>query len=222
MVCYLKITWALELEIKWFCLRGHPFPLPFKIFLLLPIQGTESSILKPQCFVPAWKATWHIPLLEAPQFGMAKTSSSRKFPFVYPELHASGHLYEIKRGFVHWLAVGIYPSLSALPWCQSSRLWAQGCFQVATEQWCHRVEFWPHSPFSQWQRLHFVGSIVQPGVKSISGVVGVRTLSYLSTLIMASWLSHVHYPLLQGLSFCLSVLIFSVSVSLFVSFLPSL
>lgn len=108
--------------------------------------------------------------------------------------------------------------LVGFAWCQSSRLWAQGYFQAATEQRCHRVEFWPHSPFNQRQRLHFVGSIVQPGVKSISGAVEGRTLSCLSTLTVASWHSHVHYPLLQGLS--LSLLSFSLSLSHFCPFPP--
>lgn len=76
--------------------------------------------------------------------------------------------------FVGWLHEYILPCQL----CPGARVAAgfelREDFQVAIEQWSHRIEFWHGSSFNQWQRLHFAGVIVQPGIKSIAREVGVR------------------------------------------------
>lgn len=169
-----KSTWALNWKSNGFLPERDTLFHCLLNFLLLPIQGTESSILKPQCFVPAyWKATWHIPLLEAPSLGWQKHLLPEDFPLFTQSFMPVVTFMKSKRIRSLVGCRNLYPSLSLCPGAKAAGFELRGVSRWQQSNDAMRVEFWPHSPFSQWQRLHFVGSIVQPGVKSYLGWLGL-------------------------------------------------
>lgn len=168
MVCYLKITWALELESNgsaW----GNTLLHWLFFFFLLPSMEQSLELWNHSALFEHGKQLGTSFCWKLPSLGWQKHLLPENFPlFIQSFMPVVTFMKSNEDALDGWLQGSILPC-QLCPGAEA----APGDFRVAGERWSHRVAFWPHSPFNQWQRLRLVGAIVQPGVKSIAAEVGV-------------------------------------------------